>query len=120
MMCENACAVARNAIARRYAVVIGDVVLGEGVEAYRAGLAGIGAEVHLVTLLPSLEVAEQRDTGGAGSLPERVRALYAEFAEAEAAGRQPGVVLDTSEDPDPYVTADRLQDAVSRGLARFE
>ncbi len=115
---ENAAAVARNAIARRYAAIIDDVVYGEVVEAYRAALAGIPAEVHLVTLLPSLEVTHARDGARAASIPERVKVLHAAFVESAAAG-QAGAVLDSSEDTDAYVTADRVQDAISRGLARL-
>ncbi len=117
---ENASAVARNAIARRYAAIIDDVVLGESVEAYRNALDGVGAEVHLVTLLPSLAATAGRDAArGAASIPERVQVLHEAFAAEVAAGRHPGAVLDTSEDADWYVTADRVQDAISRGLARF-
>lgn len=116
----NACAIAANAIRYRYSVVIDDIVLRETAEAYRAGLAGIEAEVQLVTLLPSLTVAAARDgVRGEASIPQRVRVLHADFASAVVLGSQPGAVLDTSEDADAYVTADRVQDAISRGLARL-
>lgn len=117
---ENACAVAHNAIARRYAAIIDDIVVGEAVEAYRQALAGMGAEVHLVTLLPSLETTVARDAGrGDASIEERARTLHGRFASAVAEGRQAGAVLDTGADADAYVTADRIQDAISRGLARL-
>lgn len=116
---ENASAVARNAIARRYAAIIDDVVVGDAAQAYRQALDGIGAEVHLLTLLPSVELAVARGAGGIAAVEARVRALHQEFTAAVAEGRQAGAVLDTSADADAYVTADRVQDAVSRGLARL-
>ncbi|MEX1022244.1 MAG: AAA family ATPase [Dehalococcoidia bacterium] len=123
MAVANAAALARNAVAFRYAAVIDDVVHGEAVEAYREALSGGvtgAAEVHFVTLLPSVEAALARDARrGAASVPERVRAVHAEFVAAIEGGAHPGAVLDTSADADAAMTADRVQDALSRGLARF-
>ena len=79
---RNAAAVARESVALRYAAVIDDVVLTTAVEQYRSALAGLGTHVHLVTLLPDLEVALARDRGRSASIPERVRALHAELRAA--------------------------------------
>lgn len=121
MATANAASIARNAIGFRYAAIIDDVVYEPGeVAAYREALAGIDADVQFVTLLPSLEVTAARDRGrGDASIPERVRTLHAAFAEAVRAGTQPGAVVDSGADADAWATADRVQDAISRGLAIF-
>lgn len=119
MSAENACAIARVAVSHRYAAIIDDTVLPEQVEAYRRSLDGIEAGVHFVTLLPSLESCLHRDAPrGADSIPERVRVVHAEFTEL-VRGPWPGAVIDSTGDLDAYTTADRVQDAISRGLARF-
>ena len=121
MAADGAAALARNAISYRYSVVIDDVVTGELVEVYRRALAGIGASVQFVTLMPALPQCLERDAArGAASVPDRVRALHGEFAQAVQSGTQPGAVLDTTGDTDAYRSADRVQDAIARGLARFE
>lgn len=120
MASDAAVALARNAVGYRYSVIVDDVIVGADAEAYRAGLAGLDADVQFVTLLPSLEASLERDaTRGAASIPDRVRALHAEFADAVSQERQPGAVLDTTADADARATADRVQDAIARGLARF-
>lgn len=120
MAAAGATALARNAISFRYSAIVDDIVVGGTAETYRTGLAGLDADVQFVTLLPSLERALQRDAArGAASIPDRVRALHEAFTVAVTAGAQPGAILDTTEDADAYVTADRVQDAISRGLARF-
>ena len=121
MATDSAIAVTRNAVGYRYSVIVDDVVIGPDAEAYRAGLAGLDAQVQFVTLLPSLERTLERDTArGAASIPDRVRTLHQQLAEAVAIGAQPGAILDTSADDDARMSADRVQDAISRGLARFE
>lgn len=120
MAADGAALLARNAIRYRYSAIVDDVIVGEQAEAYRDALAGIDASVQFVTLLPSLEACLARDGGRmSASLPDRVRMLHSEFTEAVARGQQPGAVLDSSADTDAYVTADRVQDAISRGLAAF-
>ncbi len=116
---RNAAAIARESIAARYAVVITDVVVGAAVERYRDALADAGAPVQLVTLLPSLDAALARDAARRDAAPDLVRAVHEAIRAALDAGTLPGAVLDTTDDPDAYVTADRVQDAVSRGLAVF-
>ncbi|MCB9483873.1 MAG: AAA family ATPase [Dehalococcoidia bacterium] len=121
MAIDGASALARNAVDYRYSVIVDDVVVGADAEAYRAALAGLDADVQMVTLLPSLEDCLERDAArGAASIPERVRALHEEFASAVTQERQSGAVLDTSDDASAYMTADRVQDAISRGLARLK
>ena len=118
MAVRNACAMARECVATRYAVVIDDVVLGTYAERYAERLQGIEAYVHLVTLLPRADVTAARDEArGGDSLPERSRELWEQFGRTVQAGEQPGAVLDTSDDADAYVTADRVQDAIARGEA---
>lgn len=117
---RNAMAMARECIAARYAVVIDDVVYGPVVDMYRLATDELGAPLQFVTLLPSLDVALDRDARRSESIPERVRALHAEFSREAQAGTLPGIALDTSADADAYVTADRVQDAVANGLALFD
>lgn len=116
---RNACAIARESIALRYAIVISDVVTAEAVPQYRDALAGIGATVHLVTLLPTLDVTLARDAARHGDMAERIRALHPELSRDTSSGTIPGAVLDTSGDIDARASADRVQDAVARGLAVF-
>jgi adenylate kinase family enzyme len=114
---RNAGAIARECAALRYACLLDDTVLSRDFAAYREALAGVGAPVHVVTLLPSLDVTLARDAGRSSAVPERARALHAEFAREAAAGLLPGVVLDSSRDADEHYTADRVQDAVATGEA---
>ncbi len=120
MAADAAALLTKNAIGYRYSVIVDDVIIGEQAEAYRNALAGIEASVQFVTLLPSLDACLTRDAGRISpSLPDRIQTLHAEFTGAVARGQQPGAVLDSSADTDAYVTADRVQDAISRGLAAF-
>ena len=85
---------------------------------YRELLAPLspGIPTHLVTLLPSLDVALQRDAPrGPNSIPDRVRAVFDEITVAVTEGELPGAILDTSRDANAAVTADRVQDLVARG-----
>lgn len=109
-----ACAVAREAIATRYAVAICDVIDAELAEVYREALDGVGAAVHFVTLLPDLETTLARSGDPEG---EHTREVHAQLSAAHEAGELPGAVLDGSGDADAYVTADRLQELVARGEA---
>ena len=116
---RNACAIARESIALRYAVVISDVVTAEVVPLYRAALEGVGATAHLVTLLPALDVNLARDATRTTTIPDRVRVLHPELSRDTSSSAIPGAVLETSGDLDARMTADRVQDAVSRGTAVF-
>lgn len=112
---RNASAIARESVAMRYAVVIDDVVTADMAEAYRQALAGQGIPVHLVTLLPSLAVTLTRDATRRESIPERVRVLHERLSAEAGSGALPGAVLDTSDDRDAALTADRVQDVAERG-----
>jgi len=117
MAVRNACAIARESTAMRYAVVIDDVALPRQAGWYREALARVGVPVHLVTLLPDLETTLARDAGRGGSIRERARAMHAELAAAVADGTLPGAVLDTSDDANAQASADRVQDLVATGAA---
>ena len=112
---RNASAIARECVALRYACLLDDTVLSDDLAAYRSALFQVGAPVHMVTLLPSLDVSLSRVDGRSAVEPERVRTLHAEFEREAGVGLLLGVVLDSSGDPDEYYTADRVQDAVSGG-----
>jgi len=116
---RNACAVARESIAARYAVVIDDTALAEDLAAYRELLAESGAYVEVVTLLPDVETAVARDARREGTAvgDPRVRELHARFTAEAAAGTLTGAVLDSSADPDAAVTTDRLMELVAEGKA---
>ncbi|TAJ18623.1 MAG: AAA family ATPase [Dehalococcoidia bacterium] len=116
---RNACAIARESIALRYAVVITDVVTAESAPQYRKALAALGHAVHLVTLLPALDVTLARDAARHGDMATRIHALHPELSRDTSNGAIPGAVLDTSGDVDARATADRVQDVVARGLAVF-
>ena len=115
---RNAVAIARESIALRYAVVIEDIVSAERVELYRRAFDGIECNVHFVLLLPSLEVALARDATRSYQA-KHVRGLHADFTRESAAGLLPGAAIDSSEDGDAALTADRVMDAVASGAALF-
>ena len=111
---RNACALAANFLAERYAVIIEDVITHRaGIETYLEGLRAAGAPVHAACLLPSLDVCLERSTRRREQRvsPERLEAIYREF---EAAQPLPGAIIDTS-DLSPEVTADRLQALTTSG-----
>lgn len=112
---RNAAAIARESVAMRYAVVISDVVPARHAAWYREALVGVGATVHLVTLLPSLEVLLARDRAREWAMGERARALHERLSREVAEGALPGAVLDSSTDANAQATADRVQEIVSRG-----
>ena len=105
---RNACDLARNFMAERFAVIIDDIVPGhEQFDLYLEGLKDAGVPVHYVRLLPSLEVCRERNRARrADRVPEeRLDLLYGQF---EAAGAMPGSVIDSS-GMTIEATADRLQ-----------
>ena len=114
---RNACAITRETIATRYAVIITDVVHADQAARYAELLADLGAPIHLVTLLPTLEIARARDAARPHSLDDRVQLLHDALAAEASAGTLPGAILDSSHDADAQVTADRVQDIVARGTA---
>jgi chloramphenicol 3-O-phosphotransferase len=114
---RNAAAIARGSVTMRYAAVIDDVVTAEAAVHYIEALRGVDSPAHLVTLLPRLEVALARDAARVHTIPERVRAVHEELSRDIEAGRLPGAVLDTSDDANAELTADRVQDLVASGGA---
>jgi chloramphenicol 3-O-phosphotransferase len=116
---RNASAIALQSIAMRYAVVVTDIITAQATEWYRDALARSSARVELVTLLPTIEETLRRDATCTDSLPERSRDLHQQLTRESVAGHLPGAVLDTTADPDPRATADRIQDVISRGHALF-
>jgi len=114
---RNASAIARESVAMRYAVVIDDVVPAEMAKVYHEALAGAGVPVHLVTLLPTIEVTLARDASRRFSIPERVHVLHERLASEAESGALPGTVLDSSGDRDAALTADRVQEVAERGTA---
>ena len=77
---RNASAIALECSALRYACLIDDTALSTDIEAYRAAVAGAGAPVHAVTLLPSLEVARSRGAGRDAAVPGGLESLHAASA----------------------------------------
>lgn len=114
---RNACAIAREAVAARYAAVIDDAVTAEMAGHYIEALRGIASPVHLVTLLPDLDSTLRRDGARRESIPERARALHEQLMREAHSGALPGAVLDTSRDANAQLTADRVQDIVASGAA---
>ena len=114
---RNAAAIARESIRARYSVVITDVVTAEAAGWYREAFSGSGVTAQLVTLLPTLRETLRRDAGRPETLPSRARSLHGQLAAEWEAGQLPGALLDSSPDADGRVTADRVQDLISRGRA---
>ena len=111
---RNACSLARNFMAERFAVIIDDVVPGrEELDLYLEELGPAGLPVHFVRLLPSREVCKARNAGRReGRMPEsRIDVVYGEF---EAARDMPGSVIDSSE-LTLEATVDRLQALTTSG-----
>jgi adenylate kinase family enzyme len=113
---RNASAIARESVAMRYAVVIDDIVTAAAAAHYSEALQGAGAPVHLVTLLPSLPVTVARDASRRETLPDRVRVLHEQLTREAESGALPGAVLDSSNDANAQLTADRVQDLVASRL----
>jgi chloramphenicol 3-O-phosphotransferase len=111
---RNACDLARNFMAERFAVIIDDVVGGrEQLERYMEGLKDAGVALHYVRLMPSLAVCHERNKGRRADrvADERLELLYREF---EGAGDMPGSVIDSSA-MTVEATADRLQALTTAG-----
>lgn len=114
---RNAAAIALQAIATRYSVVVADIITTQAAAWYQDALAATLVPIELVTLLPTLDETLRRDAARQHSLPQRAQALHQQLSAEVAAGTLPGSVLDTSEDRTPAATADRVQDIIARGQA---
>ena len=118
---RSAAAIAREALALRYAVVIDDVIFAEQAGLYREALRDVGCNVHFALLLPALATAIARDHARSAdiSAPERVRPLHDDFSRQSAGGLLPGALIDSTDDENARLTADRVLDAVASGEALF-
>jgi chloramphenicol 3-O-phosphotransferase len=111
---RNACDLACNFIAERFAVIIDDVVTARHeLDPYLDGLKRGSVPVHFVRLLPSREVCRARNQARRSArLPaERLNQVYDQF---EAARDLPGSVIDSS-DMTVEFTTDRLQQLTTTG-----
>jgi adenylate kinase family enzyme len=112
---RNACALAANFLAERFAVIIDDVVITkEALSAYVEGLKPAGAPIHYVRLLPRLDVCLARNKvrrQWERLRPSRIETVYRDFA---AAGDIGGATVDSSV-LSAYETADRLQALTTSG-----
>jgi ribosomal protein S18 acetylase RimI-like enzyme/adenylylsulfate kinase-like enzyme len=111
---RNACDLARNFMAERFAVIIDDVLPSRAdLDQYIEALEPAGVPVHFVRLLPGLEVCRERNRGRkADRVPdERLQTIYREF---EAGGETRGSVIDSS-GLSVEATADRLQALTTSG-----
>jgi tRNA uridine 5-carbamoylmethylation protein Kti12 len=113
---RNACALALNFLEERFAVIVDDIVTTrEEVDLYLGALEPAGVRVHLVRLLPRLDVCKERNRVRAGErIPERrLEAVYERFV---AAGEAGGVMIDNSE-LSSYATADKVQALTTSGAS---
>jgi predicted kinase len=111
---RNACALARNFLAERIAVIIDDVVITQSdLDAYLSELKDAGAPVHCIELMASLEVcqARNRDRKDERQPSTRVETIWRQF---EAAGALPGATIECGE-LTAYGTADRVQALTTSG-----
>lgn len=113
---RNACDLAKNFIAERFAVIIDDVVLGaEELALYVEGLKQASVAVHCVLLMPTLvKCIERNGKRREGRLqPERIETVWRQF---ESTPPFAGAVIDSSE-MDANATADRLQALTTSGAS---
>jgi chloramphenicol 3-O-phosphotransferase len=111
---RNACALARNFLQERIAVIIDDIVIRRAdLDAYVSGLEPAAVPVHCVRLMPSLEVCQQRNRQRSADrqASSRVQMIWREF---EAAGPLAGSTVDNAE-LSAYAAADRLQALTTSG-----
>lgn len=111
---RNACALARNFLQERIAVIVDDVVVTQGdLDAYVAELKAAGATVHCIRLMAPLDVcqARNRERREERQPATRVESVWRQF---EAAGEVAGATVDTGA-LDAYATADRVQALTTSG-----
>ncbi|HEX5368374.1 MAG TPA: ATP-binding protein [Dehalococcoidia bacterium] len=112
---RNACCIALNFLAERFAVIVDDTLTtAEEATWYRDGLRDAGVPVHLIRLLPRLEVCLQRNAGRDSR--ERMRPSHVETAYRQVEALQmPGAPTIDNSQMSPDVTADRLQALTTSG-----
>jgi chloramphenicol 3-O-phosphotransferase len=112
---RNACALSRNFLAERFGVII-DECFDEPdlLPVFLEELKTTNADIHVVTLLPSLEACEARDAERrkAARPSGWIRSDYERFL--RFGSKLPGSTIDSS-DLTPYETADRLQALTTSG-----
>jgi len=113
---RNACAMARNFLGERIAVIVDDVVITRAeLDEYVTELMPAGVPVHYIRLWMPLGVCQQRNRRRreARQPDSRVETVWREF---EAAGDIGGSTIDSSE-LDAYATADRVQALTTSGAS---
>jgi len=111
---RNACAMARNFLQERIAVIVDDVVIAQAdLDAYVSELQPAGVPVHCVRLMPSLAVCHDRNRQRAAERQpaSRVEAVWRQF---DAAGPIGGSTIDNSQ-LSAEATADRVQALTTSG-----
>jgi adenylate kinase family enzyme len=111
---RNACAMARNFLEERIAVIIDDVVITRAdLDAYVSELKSAGVPVHYIRLWMSLDVCQMRNRARreARQPDSRVETVWRQF---EATGDIGGSTIDSA-NLDAYATADRVQALTTSG-----
>jgi adenylate kinase family enzyme len=112
---RNACSLTLNFLSERFAVIIDDTVTsGEEAAWYRDGLRGAGVPVHVIRLLPALEVCLARNS--ARDVHERMRPAHVETAYGQVAALEvAGALTIDNSTLDARATADRVQALTTSG-----
>ncbi len=113
---RNACAMARNFLEERIAVIVEDIVIArDDLDAYLPELKAAGVPVHCIRLMAPLDVCQARNRERKEQrqpLP-RVEGIWRQF---EAAGEIPGSTVETAA-LSVYATADRVQALTTSGAS---
>lgn len=120
---RSASAIAREALASRYAVVIDDVILRADADRYRVALRDVDCSVFFALILPELDIVSSGDldTSSGTDVGEHERSLHKSFIQESVAGRIPGAVIESAHDDNAQLTADRvLRTVASREALFFE
>lgn len=114
---RNACSLALNFLEARFAVIIDDTVIGQTeLLQYVEALSAAGVGVHLVRLMPSLEVCQARNANRERQQRMRAGRVEAAYRAIEAAGDLGGATVDTGT-LSAYETADKLQALTTSGAS---
>jgi len=113
LLIASACDMARRFLDAGYGVIIDDIATPESLAVYRAAVAGCGHEVHVVALLPSLDVlvARERARPTEWHRAGRLEVVYERFAAwTDVAMIDPGGLA-------PDLVADRVMAVAGEGRA---
>jgi predicted kinase len=114
---SNACSLALNFLEARFAVIIDDTVMGPAELAqYVEALDAAGVAIHLVRLMPPLQVCLARNAGRERRQRMRPDNVEAAYREIEAAGDLGGATVDTGT-LSAHETADKLQALTTSGAS---